>query len=133
MRNLILCVVVSCLATSGLVAGEKELMHCFAFTALENATNDDWQGFFRATDQIPHKIKGVTRVWYGKLASPLTQTVRAQSGDVTRIQRQWGVCMEMDNEAVRKAYGSDPYHAQWEAAYEKVRVPGTTTFDILGQ
>ena len=32
-----------------------------------------------------------------------------------------------------KAYASDPFHKEWMAAYGKVRVEGTTTFDILGQ
>ena len=31
------------------------------------------------------------------------------------------------------AYGDDPYHKTWTDAYSKVRVEGTTTFDILGQ
>ena len=50
-------------------------------------------------------------------------------GDV----RQYGVCMEMDNAEARKNYGNDPYHKIWTDAYSKVRVEGTTTFDILGQ
>ena len=39
----------------------------------------------------------------------------------------------MANESVLKAYDDHPYHKIWTAAYEKVRVDGTTTFNILGQ
>jgi hypothetical protein len=41
--------------------------------------------------------------------------------------------MEMRDEATLKRYATDPAHAEWVKAYEKVRVAGTTTFDILGQ
>ena len=49
------------------------------------------------------------------------------------MPRTWGMCMEMTDVAAYKAYAEDPYHKIWTAAYEKVRVDGTTTFDILGQ
>jgi hypothetical protein len=51
-------------------AGEKGLMHCFAFTPLPNATDADWKAFFAATDQLPSKIEGLQRVWVGKLRAP---------------------------------------------------------------
>ncbi len=41
--------------------------------------------------------------------------------------------MEMENEGTLKTYTAHPYHRGWEAIYEKVRVAGTTTFDIMGQ
>ena len=41
--------------------------------------------------------------------------------------------MEMENEGTLKAYAEDPDHGEWVKAYEKVRVAGTTTFDIIGQ
>jgi hypothetical protein len=66
----------------------------------------------------------VSHVWYGKLASPLNQA---------NGKRTFGVCMEMDNAAARKAYGDDPFHKTWTDAYAKVHVDGTTTYDILGQ
>lgn len=121
----------SCLVTAGLLmaispvyAGEKKLLHCFAFTAVESASQADWDAFGKATDALPKKITGVSKVWYGKLARPV------KMGDDVR---QYGVCMEMADAAALKAYASDPYHKEWGAAYEKVRAPGTNTFDILGQ
>jgi hypothetical protein len=124
MNKLLLCLATGTLLASAAMAGEKKLMHCFAFTAVEGAKPADWDAFYKATDEIPKKIKGVSHVWYGKLQSPL----RAGSA-----VRQYGVCMEMDNAEARRNYGNDPYHKVWTDAYSKVREEGTTTFDILGQ
>ena len=54
-------------------AGDKKLMHCFAFTSIKEATPAQWDGFFKASDALPGKIKGVSKVWYGKLTSPIPQ------------------------------------------------------------
>jgi len=134
------------LAPGLMLAGEKKLMHCFVFTAVESASEADWQAFFKATDELPGKIPGLSRVWYGKLRMPLaifgtdaaTRKKLAAGekdvmGPVTRLMRQWGVCMEMNDEATLKAYADHPAHKAWEQVYFKVRQPGTTTFDILGQ
>ena len=123
-------------------------MHCFAWTAVKEATPADWDAFYQASDALPSKIKGVTKVWYGELASPLNQVSlgkvapeefkKFQAGEtvaaeIRRVNRQYGMCMEMADAAALKAYDSDPYHKVWEAAYTKVRVDGTTTFNILGK
>jgi len=126
-------------------AGEKKLMHCFVFTPVQSATDADWQAFFKATDLIPTKIPGVSKVWYGKLRQPLpilgTDGASRKklaageakvTGEVTRRVREWGTCMEMENAAL-KVYADHPYHKEWEKVYFKVREPGTTTFDLLGQ
>jgi hypothetical protein len=135
------------LLTTAAHAGDKKLMHCFAFTSIKEATPADWNGFFKASDALPSKIKGITKVSYGKLTSPLTQfnvnadaeaQKKLRAGDtvtapVKRVVRDWGMCMEMANEAALKAYDTDPYHQVWVDAYSKVRVEGTTTFNIIGQ
>jgi hypothetical protein len=134
------------IAAATLAAGEKKLMHCVAFTVIETATEADWKAFMAATDAIPAKIPGVSKVWHGKLRGPLNiYTIdpearkKLMAGDaeasatVKRLQRKHGICMEMADEAALKAYAAHPYHAEWMAAYEKVRVAGTTTYDILGQ
>jgi hypothetical protein len=102
---------------------ESKLMHCFAFTAIAEATEADWQGFYTATNELPSKIPGLNKVTHGKLLTP----------DVGGAQRDYGVCMVMTDEASREAYGTDPAHAEWVEAYSKVRVPGTTTFDYLSE
>lgn len=129
-------------------AGDKTLMHCFAWTPIKEATPADWEAFYKASDALPHKIKGILRVWYGKLASPLPQAQlgkveggafqKYQAGEtinapVTRTPREYGMCMEMKDANVLKAYDTDPYHKIWSEAYAKIRVDGTTTFNILGQ
>lgn len=129
-------------------AGDKTLMHCFAWTPIKEATPADWDAFYKASDALPHKIKGILRVWYGKLASPLAQAQlgkidsetfqKYQAGEtvtvpIIRTPREYGMCMEMKDSNVLKAYDSDPYHKIWTEAYAKIRVDGTTTFNILGQ
>jgi hypothetical protein len=129
-------------------AGDKTLMHCFAWTPVKEATAADWDAFYKASDALPQKIQGVVRVWYGKLASPLgiaavgkiddatMQKLRAGetvTAPVSRVAREYGMCIEMKNADVLKAYATDPYHQIWNDAYAKVRVEGTTTFNILGQ
>jgi hypothetical protein len=130
------------------VAGDKTLMHCFAWTPIKEATPADWEAFYKISDALPHKIKGILRVWYGKLAAPLAQAQigHVDTGDwakysagesivapITRTPREYGMCMEMKDANVLKAYDTDPYHKIWTAAYAKIRVDGTTTFNILGQ
>lgn len=145
MRNLILVVAVLALAT-GLTAGEKKLMHCFFFTVVDSATEADWQAFYKATDELPGKIPGLSRVWYGKLARPmaiispdgetrkkLTKSGEKATGEVTRLDRHFGVCMEFADDAALKAYAPHPAHKEWETVYGKVRMYGTTTVNFMGQ
>jgi hypothetical protein len=139
------CIAVLC--AGSLTAGEKTLMHCFAFTPIETASEADWQAFYKATDTLNEKLPTLKRVWYGKLrgnglnqfqtdretAKKLAAGEKNVSGTVNRSVRKHGVCMEFDNEEALKSYAGSPPHKEWMAAYEKVRVAGTTTYDILGQ
>lgn len=107
-------------------AGEKGLMHCFAFAPLPSATEADWEAFFKATDELPGKIEGLQKVWVGKLRAP--QKLNPNAG-----VREYGVCMLMDGPDALKTYADHPAHDAWVEVYSKVREPGTTTFDIIGQ
>jgi hypothetical protein len=100
---------------------ESKVIHCFAFTAIAEATEADWQAFYMATDELPSKIPGLNKITHGKL-------VASSVGDA---ERDYGACMEMTDEAARQAYGEHPAHDEWVEVYSKVRVPGTTTFDYL--
>jgi len=150
MRNLItparlmVGLAILLLAVGAATAAEKKLMHCFVFTPVETATQADWEAFYKATDELPGKVPGLSRVWYGKLLRNLTilGTDRETSkklaagekdvtGPVTRRVRGYGVCMEFADEAALKVYAPHPAHKDWEKVYEKVREYGTTTFDIL--
>lgn len=144
MLRLIVCL----LAVAGaLCGGEKKLMHCFFFTPVAEATDADWQAFFKATDELPGKIPGLNKVWYGKLVRPMSVLTTSDSGarkklaagekDVTapinRLVREWGVCMEMDSAEALKVYADHPAHKEWETVYFKVRQYGTNTVDFVGQ
>lgn len=125
-------------------------MHCFAWTPIKEATQADWDAFYKASDMMPKQMKMVKHVWYGKLLRPLSQfgtsDVEARkkamagesaSGPLTFTRREYGMCIAFesagDHAATLKKYVAEPYHKTWSAAYEKVRVPGTTTYDIVGQ
>jgi hypothetical protein len=142
------CALVLALSPIVVQAGDQTVMHCFAWTPVKEATPADWQAFYKASDALPHKIKGILRVWYGKLVTPLGQAQLGKIDDATfhkystgegvtvpvkRVAREYGMCMEMKNADALKAYDTDPYHKIWTDAYAKVRVEGTTTFNILGQ
>lgn len=133
----------SCLAQ----AGEKGMMHCFAFTPIKTATAAEWEAFYTATNALPKKMPFIKMVWVGKLRGPLTQYTIADaearkkalagekaSSEFTAIRRENGACFLFDGgPEMLKQYTAHPYHKEWMAAYEKVRVAGTTTYDIIGQ
>ncbi|MBM3727585.1 MAG: hypothetical protein FJW40_19470 [Acidobacteria bacterium] len=136
------------LGASSITAGEKTMMHCFAFTPIDTATEAEWDAFYKATDALPSTMSQyIKRVWFGKLRAPLNifnpdaesrkvamSGQKDTPGKITHLQRKHGVCMEMlGGPDSLKAYAADPAHKTWLAAYEKVRVAGTTTYDILGQ
>lgn len=100
----------------------SSLMHVFSYTPLPTATPADFAAFEKATRELVGKIPGLRKVWAGKLMRPLKQ------GDV---QREYGVAMEFDDEAALQVYATHPAHELWIKVYDRVRVPGTTTIDIL--
>lgn len=114
------------LFSGGAFAGEEGLMHCFAFAPIADATEADWDAFYEATDELPEKIDGLEKVWVGKLRAPAKLNPNS-------APREYGVCMLMEGPDALKAYAGHPAHDAWVEVYSKVRQPGTTTFDIIGQ
>ena len=104
---------------------EPTLMHVFAFTPLEGATEQDFANFRAATEDMVDEIPGLRRAWYGRLLQPIPDG----GGRV----REYGVAMEFDNLEALVEYADHPAHRAWEEVYEKVRVQGTTTLDIPGE
>ena len=104
---------------------EPTLLHVFAYTPVEGATQQDFADFKKATADMIGKVPGLKRAWVGKLKTPL------DLGSVAP-KREYGVAMEFDDVKALDAYAEDPAHTAWEKVYRKVRVAGTTTFDILG-
>ena len=153
MINKVLLALASLLISAGsLAAGDKSLMHCFAFTDVAEAAAADWKAWEEATEKLPKQIPGLMHVWYGKLSSPLGQVqVAAQQGEIDkptidkfragevinapikRLVRQHGACFQFKDKAAFDAYSKSPVHDEWTKLYAKVRVDGTTTFQILGQ
>jgi len=103
---------------------QKTLMHVFAYTPVAGATQADFEAFRKATADMVGKIPGLRKAWVGKLRRPLTV------GDSTR---EYGVAMEFDDEAALDVYANHPAHTEWIKVYDRVRVPETTTLDILGE
>ena len=114
-----------CLVGQQRAAPQKTLLHVFAYTPLEGATQKDFDDFKKATGDMVGKVPGLRRVWVGKLREPVPA-----ENDVVRT---YGVAMEFDDIQALAAYASHPAHKEWEKIYEKVRVRGTTTLDILGE
>ena len=126
------------------MTAQQKLMHCFYFTAVEGATDADWQAFYKATDALPGKLPGLVSVSYGKLQRPMAVFMPEAetrknlkpgttkiTGEFGRVVRQYGVCMEFKDQEALKTYTPHPAHKEWEAVYGKVRQYGTTTVDIL--
>ncbi|MBI4478597.1 MAG: Dabb family protein [Acidobacteria bacterium] len=103
---------------------QKTLMHVFAYTPVAGATQADFDAFRKATADMVGKIPGLRKAWVGKLRRPLDQE---------GSKREYGVAMEFDNEAALDVYATHPAHTEWIKVYDRVRVPGTTTIDILGE
>lgn len=149
MKRSLLILTVCLFVCLSLTAGEKGVMHCFAFTEVETATPADWEAFAKATDELPGKIPGLLHLMHGKLARPLglistaaplddesVKKIRAGEAvqaQVKMIRRQYGVCMHFKDEESFKLYSKHEAHATWVKAYEKVRVAGTTTYQIVGK
>ncbi|OFW26242.1 MAG: hypothetical protein A3H27_06115 [Acidobacteria bacterium RIFCSPLOWO2_02_FULL_59_13] len=103
---------------------QTTLLHVFAYTPVAEATQQDFDNFKKATADMVGKVPGLRRVWVGKLKAPLGE------GDTKRL---YGVGMEFDDAMALEGYADHPAHKEWEKVYRKVRVAGTTTFDILGE
>jgi hypothetical protein len=84
----------------------------------------------RLNEQDPNIERAVEDYCWGVQKFRAGQAVTVP---VTRVAREYGMCMEMTGADVLKAYDTDPYHKVWTEAYAKVRVDGTTTYNILGQ
>lgn len=131
-RRIAIIAVAGLLLSAGLVLGQQPpvtqptLMHAFAFTPVATATPQDFEDLKKATAEMVGKVPGLRRVWVGKLRAPV------DLGPVAP-KREYGIAMEFDDAKALDAYAVHPAHAAWERVYRRVREPGTTTFDILGE
>ncbi len=145
LKNLGLCLA-ALTFSAGTLSAAGEVVHCFTFTPIASASTADWDAYYKATSELPTKIKGIKYAWAGKLARPQSlpalvipdaeqrKKMMADgkgNADFTVNKREYGSCMVFNDEAAFKAYADDPAHKSWASIYEKVRVPGTTTFQIV--
>jgi antibiotic biosynthesis monooxygenase (ABM) superfamily enzyme len=113
-----------CVAGRMSAGSQKTLLHVFAYTPLKGSTPQDFEEFKKATAALVGQIPGLRRVWVGKLREPLPVETRIHT---------YGVAMEFDNAEALDVYAKHPAHAAWVKVYDKVRLEGTTTLDILGE
>src|SRR5215510_11212214 len=91
--------------TGALQAGEKKIMHCFAWTPVKDATPADWTAFYKASDELPKKIKGLTKVWFGKLETPFSWTGVAKIDPEVRKKLMAGETVTADISRTTRDYG----------------------------
>src|SRR6266481_6023136 len=96
-------------------AGQKTLLHVFAYSPLGTATQQDFENFKKETEGMVGKIPGLKKVWVAKLREPFP------AGDKIRT---FAVAMEFDDLPALNAYAGNPVHKQWEQVYERVREQG---------
>ena len=132
VRRTFALAVAGLLVSAGWVLGQQTpatqptLLHAFAFTPVATATPQDFENLKKATADMVGKVPGLRRAWVGKLRTPV------DLGPVAP-KREYGIALEFDDAKALDAYADHPAHAAWERVYRRVREPGTTTFDILGE
>ena len=132
VRRTFALAVAGLLVSAGWVLGQQTpatqptLLHAFAFTPVATATPQDFENLKKATADMVGKVPGLRRAWVGKLRAPV------DLGPVAP-KREYGIALEFDDVKALDAYADHPAHAAWERVYRRVREPGTTTFDILGE
>ena len=103
---------------------QKTVIHAVAWTPIEGFTPQDLEELKQATAVLVQSVPGMKRAWVGKLRQPLT---------VGNATRSHGLILEFDDLKSREAYSTHPNRAAWAKVWEKVRTPGPTVFDVLGE
>ncbi|OFV98716.1 MAG: hypothetical protein A3H94_05425 [Acidobacteria bacterium RIFCSPLOWO2_02_FULL_60_20] len=130
LRNICVVAVSGVVFTSGWLVGQQRaatqrtVVHAVAWTAKNDATPEGLEDFRRATETLVDTMPGLRRAWVGKLRQPLV---------VGDLRRDYGLILEFENLPTREAYSSHPNRVPWAAVWEKVRIPGSTNFDVLGE
>lgn len=102
---------------------QKTVLHVAAWTARDGITQQDLDTFQKESETITSQVPGLKRVWVGKLRQPLT---------VDGIQRNHAVVLEFDDLKSREAYTNNR-PARWYDGLNRLRQPGSTNFDVVGE
>ncbi len=133
MRNLLrgrtlLCVVAGVMFLAGWVAGQekaatqKTVIHAAAWTANDGLSQQDLDSFRSETAGLAGKVPGLRRAWVGKLREPVTFDGK---------KRNYGIILEFDDVKSKDAY-SDTHPQPWYDHFNKLRSPGSSNFDVVG-
>ena len=105
MKRSLLIMTVCLFVGLSLTAGEKGVMHCFAFSEVETATPADWEAFTKASDELPGKIPGLLHLMHGKLARPLGLMSPATPLDDETIKKfRAGEAVKAQVKIIRRQY-----------------------------
>jgi antibiotic biosynthesis monooxygenase (ABM) superfamily enzyme len=102
---------------------QKTVVHTAIWTLKEGSSAQEYEAFRKETEKLVAAMPGLKRAWVGKLRQPLAV------GEVTRTH---GLLLEFVDVQSREAYSTHPARAAWAEAWSKVRVPGSTAFDLIG-
>ena len=125
----ILCVVGCMLFLGGWLVGQerastqKTTIHAAAWTARDGLGQQDFENFKKETAGLVGKVPGLRRVWVGKLRAPI---------NAEGVQRNYGIILEFDGVKSKEAY-SDNHPSPWYENFGKLRQPGSTNFDVVGE
>ena len=124
-----LCLVGGMMFVAGLLVGQerastqKTVIHAASWTALDTLTPEQFDNFKKETAAMVGKVPGLRRVWVGKLREPVT---------FDGNKRNYGIVLEFDDVKSKTAY-SDKHPMPWYNDFNKVRKPGSSNFDVIGE
>lgn len=110
-------------AGSQSAATQKTVIHAAAWTALEGMTQQQFDDFKKESAALVGQVPGLRRAWVGKLRAPVT---------VEGVQRNYGLIVEFDDVKSKEAYSAN-HPSPWYEMFGKLRQPGSTNFDVVGE
>ena len=105
------------------VSTQKTTIHAAAWTARADLTPQEFEKFKIETAQMVGTFPGLKRAWVGKLRAPVT---------FDGNKRDYGIVLEFDNVKSKEAY-SDKHPSPWYEDFGKLRQPGSSNFDVVGE
>jgi hypothetical protein len=125
MLGMVAFLVVFC---TGYVAGQQKaatnrtLIHSAAWTSLKDMKPQDLEAFKTVVGSMIGKVPGLKTAWVGKLQKPLT---------VDGVTRDYGIVLEFADEPTWNKYVAKRPQ-EFEDAFAKIRIPGSTNFNTMG-
>ena len=104
-------------------ATQKTTIHAAAWTARDGLTQQEFESFKNETAGMVGTVPGLKRAWVGKLRAPVT---------FDGVKRDYGIVLEFDNVKSKEAY-SDKHPSPWYEDFGKLRQPGSSNFDVVGE